>query len=1801
MKTRFTNSGVMRNLFKLITLTTFLTLTIPTAWGASPAELTWTSDITHNVSANGMSDDFDVFTASYAKSTGPNDPVYWNKSSTYGIKLYATKNTSNGNSITISTSQANIYITKIEVTGSTAQGTCSLYWDSSTSTTGTSKTYTEASKTQSSTFALKETGGSKNGQYIVTKIKVTYTVTSSCTPYTITLANSGTATNGTFSCATSACEDDIVTLTATPATGYQLASWSVYKTGTPATTITVTNNQFTMPAYGVTVNATFEPLVVNIVLTNKSNGHVQSCVTEGAATVTYNATALTTFSPVSRDGYNDPSAYWTAPSGGVQVLNADGSFAATNVNGYITNGRWSSTTTPVELYARISCDDAITLTATGTNGTVSLSRSSIETCNCTAEARRVTITATPNSGYEATAISYSGDGSASKISGPTKSGDVTTWVYEFEQNDDGSGTFTVTFTEKAYYTVTWDAAGTTSTSSVLTGEKPAAFPSTPASCDTDNAPDFYGWATEPWSGSVDDLAGKTVYTAVEDLPAVSGPVTYYAVWCKGGGWTKTTSLTIGDVVKFTYDADGYYLTSISGNLGTAATSGDPYLLTIEAGYGGTGYSFKNGDNYLSWSSGNTLTTSSTKDNASSWTISTSEDGNFKFSNVGTTTRLLQFNSSYPRWACYESTQKAFQIYKIAGGDHYITTCCSEISRPNVTVELHSTYVTLTWPNDANAVSYSVTCSGGTVGSITGTNTKSCSITGLTGETSYTYSVTATGSTCSQSANGSFTTANCDDVPFVESAVASGTFVTFNWRNTNNNTTIKLYSDEGCTIEVRSKATTFTTTSKSDTIAGLEQETTYYYILWSNGTCPSISGSFTTLENRITIAEWDTEAVYLDLSDMTSATAIVANQNTQAEVTQNYADSIFISKYFEADGTNKMIAIYNGTKDTVPLSNYRLDRSQKNSNSVNTYKLKLSNYGRIKPGYICPTEEIIIVKYSSGDASGEACLEEGDGHENWYNESANSTAPDGFTAPSTFLDFSGPMSIGLYCIPAGKYIDVIGATTKADGTGGLVQIESSNNSVCSYARYNTDLNDKPGGFYQLDGDNYKTEATENDYFLSTNRCLLIRNNKVKSGLNSITRNVYDDSQMDCNEDIVKAFVTLSASEEEWRGFQIGSGDAGSTETHANTCEGMAEVGHFDYNEYYAKYDTILTGINLSDQRQDDGTYKIEISQLDTMSCTNLKIIVQNNTTGEKISGTWKVPIFVTDDGGTGGDGNVKTNDEIFTREGPDCATCDVVVLKNANLEVVTGGKNQVRNIEVYAGATLNVPSGKEYLVNQLIMRSKDDVVSKALVKGTLTPTVKNVYLDKRIKTGRWYWISLPYRCRIADVTWRNGELANYGTDWLLKTYDGNNRANGIQTGNWIQYTGEYMEPGVGYILNFNSDILESGNQYAELRFPMAMDGASISVPASVNVPVIAYGANNSRTKDGEPVRPNHLGWNMIGNPYMNTYNKGNMPESLPTGELVKDPETDDLLWKRNTDGVRYVVVPRNGGHSGYSQVAVGTQELDPFMAYFVQVNGTSDNQALQIAFSSSNVKTSMIRHVPVEYEEDDTHPVWVGFTLSNAEGEKDETALLVSDNFTDDYDMMNDLIKWRGTYYKYAKYNTAPVLATRNNEGEMAFNALSDASAAAGVPVNYFAAAAGTYTFSMSNLYSLEEVEEAWLYDSEENRWTNLLLEDYSFYTAKGDNTTRFTLTAKVARRIVETPTDADNINAELSLRTIDHTLLLSGVPQGSSIYVYDMSGKMVAGERTAVANMRLTVPADGVYNVRIVSPEGNQTLRAIVK
>ena len=78
--------------------------------------------------------------------------------------------------------------------------------------------------------------------------------------YTITI---GSHDHGTVEAdKASAVAGATITLTATPASGYKLEAWDVYKTGEESTKVSVTNNQFTMPAYGVTISASFIESVV---------------------------------------------------------------------------------------------------------------------------------------------------------------------------------------------------------------------------------------------------------------------------------------------------------------------------------------------------------------------------------------------------------------------------------------------------------------------------------------------------------------------------------------------------------------------------------------------------------------------------------------------------------------------------------------------------------------------------------------------------------------------------------------------------------------------------------------------------------------------------------------------------------------------------------------------------------------------------------------------------------------------------------------------------------------------------------------------------------------------------------------------------------------------------------------------------------------------------------------------------------------------------------------------------------------------------------------------------------------------------------------------------------------------------------------------------------------------------------------------------------------------------------------------------------------------------------------------------
>ena len=326
-----------------------------------------------------------------------------------------------------------------------------------------------------------------------------------------------------------------------PATGYQFSEITQLGINTGVTidntAKTVTYAQNTTGES--TINVTFTPIEYTLFLESTLN-----CVDNGSVIIEYNATSAKTFTAATRDDYTC-TGYWSAPSGGVQVLKADGTFVG-DVSGFISGGKWVNTTAP-KLTPRWETEYKMTLSkGTEENGTYTLSPTNIETSGCaTSTTRQVTITATPVAGYEVDQITYSGEGIATIKTGPTISAGKTTWVYTFAENDKGTGTFTVTFKQLPTYTVTWMAneqqhaaqKAVVGTSLTNPGDPEAST----YACD-DKV--FVGWtAVKNYSNTTtapDDLFKSTEATS-KTIP--NNDITYYAVFANATTIPGTTTTT----------------------------------------------------------------------------------------------------------------------------------------------------------------------------------------------------------------------------------------------------------------------------------------------------------------------------------------------------------------------------------------------------------------------------------------------------------------------------------------------------------------------------------------------------------------------------------------------------------------------------------------------------------------------------------------------------------------------------------------------------------------------------------------------------------------------------------------------------------------------------------------------------------------------------------------------------------------------------------------------------------------------------------------------------------------------------------------------------------------------------------------------------------------------------------------------------------------------------------------------------------------------------------------------------------
>ena len=589
-----------------------------------------------------------------------------------------------------------------------------------------------------------------------------------------------------------------------------------------------------------------------------------------------------------------------------------------------------------------------------------------------------------------------------------------------------------------------------------------------------------------------------------------------------------------------------------------------------------------------------------------------------------------------------------------------------------------------------------------------------------------------------------------------------------------------------------------------------------------------------------------------------------------------------------------------------------------------------------------------------------------------------------------------------------------------------------------------------------------------------------------------------------------------------------------------------MGLFDYNKYYATFDSITIVEEIGGKRNDDGTYTIPIPHLDTLSCSMMRINVYEGLE-MKVSREYKVPIMVEE--------TKTTTDTIFKNKWHDltaCQECDVVILKGATLTKAENGAandaHTIRNLTIYPDGTMNVPISRTFTVQSIQFRVEKENAPIAKLKGDLITKDEQVIVSRRIKNDRYYFFSLPYDCNIADIRWSNGETPVRGVDYEIVEYDGARRATEGSTqgapGHWTPVSGTQLKAGVGYNIAVASDIVK------ELIFPMAI--GSTNLTNEENTKTAKTVAIHQYT--GSTTINNH-NWNLVAHPYVSPFEAYN-GATIKAGWLKYTPSGDPGTpgeWTRESTGSVYLTMPSfNAGAITYEQtVSTDITSLNPFLAVFVQGAGEGD-----LTFEQTGRKlTAPARHLAAKAEDED-ESIFIGITLSGND-QTDNTYLRVRPDFTDEYELGYDLEKF------ITFYTARPQVYMKTPTNRLAFQALSDSAAAKMQPMGVYCYQAGTYTFSLNPDFPTDEIEAVYLYDATTGITTNLLYDTYSFSSSKQVYTnTRFALSAVIRRRVAEQTTDLTVQEAEQTPLT--RKILIDGhvyILRGGK--VFDVTGKQL--------------------------------------
>ena len=354
-----------------------------------------------------------------------------------------------------------------------------------------------------------------------------------------------------------------------------------------------------------------------------------------------------------------------------------------------------------------------------------------------------------------------------------------------------------------------------------------------------------------------------------------------------------------------------------------------------------------------------------------------------------------------------------------------------------------------------------------------------------------------------------------------------------------------------------------------------------------------------------------------------------------------------------------------------------------------------------------------------------------------------------------------------------------------------------------------------------------------------------------------------------------------------------------------------------------------------------------------------------------------------------------------------------------------------------------------------------------------------------------------------------------------------------TGAWVRLnTDENVTSTQGYSLNYlagSRDLVFTGTLKSS---PVSYTDLSYTPSAAINDDYAA-------------------GWHLVGNPYPCGINPALL--SVPTGINA------------------YAYIP-NGASGNYDPLTIGSAGVAGTIAslqgFFVRsISGTNSLTLANAAkvhggtfFKTSNISSEML-------------------SLSiEGNNYSDKTYVRFNTDATANFDQAYDA-------YKRSGLDAAPQLYSILTDEKAAVNTLPDYTSNSNVPLGLKVGAATTYTLTITGMEIFDPNTPIRLDDLKLGTSLDVRINPvYSFTAAPGDAENRFRLRFASAIGIDETATGNFSIFAAQG-----QVHVIPASPAEGTVYVYSVSGNLVAGSTLNTGETLIGINTPGVYLVKVVT------------